>query len=133
MLDGQADNSDLQALRRTGRQIITRTLSFPEFISTHQKRVYSIHFFVRYSQFQSPAARVGTTIYDHVHPNIFESTFNFDKFVSTCKKSGVFIILLQRYLIQNPRNLIGQEHSGPYLSNQNFPKYEICLSIQQLV
>ena len=35
-------------------------------------------------------------------------------------------------LIKKCRNLIGQEHFGPYLRNQNFPKYEICSSIQQL-
>ena len=35
-------------------------------------------------------------------------------------------------LIEKSHNLIGLEHFGPYLRNQNFPKYEICLSIQQL-
>ena len=35
-------------------------------------------------------------------------------------------------LIEKSCNLIGQEHFGPYLRNQNFPKYEICSSIQQL-
>ena len=50
-------------------------LSFPEFISTHQKPVYSINFFLRYSKFLSSATRVGKTIYDHVHPNIFQPTF----------------------------------------------------------
>ena len=36
------------------------------------------------------------------------------------------------WLIEKSRNLIGQEHFRPYLTNQNFPKYEICSSIQQL-
>ena len=35
-------------------------------------------------------------------------------------------------LIEKSLNLIGQEHFGPYLRNQNFPKYEICSTIQQL-
>ena len=35
-------------------------------------------------------------------------------------------------LIEKSCNLIGQEHFGPYLRNQNFPKYEICLCMQQL-
>ena len=35
-------------------------------------------------------------------------------------------------LIEKSHNLIGQEHSGPYLRNQNFLKYEICFSLQQL-
>ena len=34
------------------------TLSFPDFISTHQIPVYSINFFVRFSQFWSLAIRV---------------------------------------------------------------------------
>ena len=28
--------------------------------------------------------------------------------------------------IEKSHNLIGHEHFGPYLRNQNFPKYEIC-------
>ena len=35
-------------------------------------------------------------------------------------------------LIEKSHNLLAQEHFGPYLRNQNFPKYEICSSIQQL-
>ena len=35
-------------------------------------------------------------------------------------------------LIEKSCNLIGQEHFGPYLRNQNFPKYEICSSIKEL-
>ena len=44
-------------------------------------------------QFLSPGARVSTPIYDHAHPNTFNSTFNCNEFVSTCKKSGFFIML----------------------------------------
>ena len=33
-------------------------------------------------------------------------------------------------LIEKSHNLIGQEHFGPYVRNQNFPIYEICSSIQ---
>ena len=67
--------------------IIKVTLGFPEFISTDQKSVYSIHFFVRYNQFKNPVTRVGTPTYDH----------DFNELVSTCKKSAFFIILFQRY------------------------------------
>ena len=35
-------------------------------------------------------------------------------------------------LIEKYCNLVGQEHFGPYLKYQNFPKYEICSSIQKL-
>ena len=37
---------------------------------------------------------LGTTIYEHIHLNIFQSTFDFDEFVSSWQKSGFFIILL---------------------------------------
>ena len=58
---------------------------------------------MRYSQFYISATRVDTSIYDHAHPNIFQSTFNFTEFVSTCKNSGFFIFSFQRYnLFKNP-------------------------------
>ena len=100
---------DGQTYRRTDRQlwlcrtlcmmgpIIKVTLSFPEFISKHQKPVYSINFSARYNQFEISATRVGTLIYDHAHSNIFHSTFNFNEFVSTCKISDFFIILFYSY------------------------------------
>ena len=31
-------------------------------------------------------------IYDQAHPNIFQSTFNFSEFVSTCQKPDFFIL-----------------------------------------
>ena len=80
-----------------GAPIIKTTLTFPKFISARQEPVYSINFLVRYSQFQSPATRVRTTIYDYVHHKILQSTFTFDEFVSTCKKLDFVIILLQRH------------------------------------
>ena len=36
------------------------------------------------------------------------------------------------WLIEKSRNLIGQEDFGLYLRNQNFPKYEVSSSIQEL-
>ena len=35
-------------------------------------------------------------------------------------------------LIEKSRNRSDQEHFGPYLRNQNFPKYETCSSLQEL-
>ena len=37
------------------------------------------------------------------------------------------------WLIKKPCNLIGWEHFGPYLRNQNFPKYGICAGTQQIL
>ena len=89
----------LQDPLQDGRPIIKVTLSFPEFILKQQKPVYCINFFARYSQFQISAITVGTPIYDHAHPSIFQPTFNFNEFVSTCKKSGFFIFLFQKYIL----------------------------------
>ena len=35
-------------------------------------------------------------------------------------------------LIEKSCNMIGQEHFAPYVRSQDFPKYEICSSIQEL-
>ena len=87
----------LQDPPQGGGPIIKLTLSFPEFISIHQKPAYSINFFVRYNQIQSCAIRVGQLFMTNAHPNIFRSTLNFNEFVSTCEKSGFFYLLL-RYI-----------------------------------
>ena len=51
----------------------------------------------------NPWTRVATSIFDLTYTNIFHSTFNFCEFVSTCKKSGYFITLFQRYIwLKNP-------------------------------
>ena len=38
----------------------------------------------------------GHTHFDHAHPYIFKSTFNFHKLVSICKNAGLFIIFFLR-------------------------------------
>ena len=57
--------------------------------------------------------------------------YNKDEFISFISSwdTANFRVL---WLIEKSHNLISQEHFGPYLWNQNFPKYGICLSIQQL-
>ena len=86
------------------------------------------------------------------------SVFQYSNYLSLCQKSekpnepflrklleghtkNQFISLISLWdtanfrvlrLIEKSCNLIGQEHFGPYLRNQNFPKYEICSSIQEL-
>ena len=52
-------------------------ISFPEFVSPFKKSIYSINSFMKYNQFKSPATRVATLIFDHIHPSIFLSTLNF--------------------------------------------------------
>ena len=66
------------------------TFSFPEFVSTHQKSVYEINYFLRFSRFWGSETRVATPITDHAHTNIFQSTFDFHESVSKFKKSGFF-------------------------------------------
>ena len=78
-------------------KIIKETFSFPEIVSTHQKSVYFVDCFLRYTQFWSPETRVALTIFDQAHPIIFESTFNLQESISTRKKSDFFINLFQRY------------------------------------
>ena len=67
-------------------KIIRVTFGFAEFLSTCQKSVYSVNFFLRYSQILNPVIRVPAPITDHAHPWSFWSTFNFYESVSTYKK-----------------------------------------------
>ena len=62
------------------------------------------------------------------------------KLLDWCTKN-LFILLISSWdtasfrvlqLIKKSHNLIDREHFGPYLMNQNIPKYEIWSSIQQL-
>ena len=135
---GQIDNSDFIGLSLGRDPIIKTTLSFPEFVNKfidNTPKTSLFHWFLREIQpILESCDQSGTTIYDHTHPKIFQSTFNFNEFVITCKKSGFFNILLKRHIwFKNPPNLIGLEHFGPYFRNQNFPKYEICPSVKFLI
>ena len=48
------------------------TFSFPEFVQTCKKSVYSIRSFLKYSQFQNPVTKLATPIFDHAQPKIFD-------------------------------------------------------------
>ena len=53
-------------------------ITYPEFVSRFKKSVYSINFFMRYSQFKSlVTTRVATPIIDYTHPKYFLSALNF--------------------------------------------------------
>ena len=75
-------------------KIIKVNAGFPGFLSTHQKSVYFINFFLRYSQFLHPEAKVSISIFAHGHLKIFQSTYSFYEFASMCKK---FHHLFYRY------------------------------------
>ena len=75
--------------------------------------------------------RPGWPSFDYSHPNIFQLSFNFQEFVSTCKKRLFYHFVLEILLIKECYTLIGQEHFGPYIRNQIFFKYGICAGIQQ--
>ena len=98
-------------------------------MSTHRKQFIPLICFRDTVMFWSPATRVNTPIYDYPHPNIFQSTFNFNEFGSTCQQINVTLFNYSR----DVNDLIGQEHFGPYVRNQNFSKYEFWSSIQQLI
>ena len=55
-------------------KIIESVFSFPEFVPTYEKSVYSICSFLRYTQFWNPATRLVTPIFDHDLKN-FQVTF----------------------------------------------------------
>ena len=108
------------------------TFGFHEFLSTRPKLVYLINSFVKYSHYQCPETRMATPIFDHTHQNIFQSTFNFHESVSTCKKSGFFIILFQRCSqFKNHAILLAKSILAP--KNQIFPKNGVSARIQQII
>ena len=90
-------------------------------ICTTMQKISSFHLFILEIQpiFES-CDQTG-----HANPKIFWSTFNLCEFVSTCKKSRYWFAM-EIWLIKKFCNLIGREHFGPYLKNQNVPKYGIC-------
>ena len=49
------------------------------------------------------------------------------------KNQAVSLIFLEIWLIKNSCNLIGWEHFGPYLRNQNFLKNGICAGTLQKI
>ena len=110
-------------------KIITVNFGFSEFLSTHQKLVYSMNSFLRYSQFQKSETRVATPIFDDAHP-IF-----FDQFLIPCvcikmqKRRLFHHFVLEIKSIQKSYNRTGRENFGPDLRNQIFLKYEICARI----
>ena len=65
-------------------------VSYSKFMSPCTKLVYSIDFFMRYSQFKNPLTRVGTSIFDSAHSNIFYQSLVFS---TNMKNVGYFIIL----------------------------------------
>ena len=70
--------------------IIAKTFSFPKIVKTCKKLVYSINSYIQ------PIIQCCDQSC-HTHSNIFQSAFDFHEFLSICKKSGFFIILLKRY------------------------------------
>ena len=44
--------------------------------------------------------------FDPVHLNIFQSTFNFHEFVSTCKKSGYFRYIVDINILQSDWQIV---------------------------
>ena len=81
-------------------KIIESTSSFPEFTSAWEKTTL-FHLFIfdhaHLKNFQSSLTCVKLHQHAKNWPKIFQSTFNFCEFVSTCKKWGWFIDLHWRY------------------------------------
>ena len=96
-------------------------MNFPEKRSSVSFSIFELPTIVpkiRKIQWAIPEKTVGVT---HQKPVYFIKISLWDK--------AIFRVL---QLIEKSCNLIDQEHFGPYLTNQNIPKYEICSSIKEL-
>ena len=90
---GQTDGSDFTGPSLGRGSIIKRNLSFPEFISTHQKPVYSINFFVRYGQLKVLRSEWHNHLWTCPSPILFNQLLISMNLYQHAKKSGFFIIL----------------------------------------
>ena len=57
--------------------IIKATFSFPEFLASCKKSVYSLRSFLRYSQLYAPMTKLTITIFDDVHQQTFNQILSF--------------------------------------------------------
>ena len=71
-------------------KIIEATFSFPEFVESCKKSVYSNCSLLRYSQFQSLLTRLTTPIF-YLTKTVIDQILIFFEHISTCKKSDYFI------------------------------------------
>ena len=80
-------------------KIIEATFSFPKFVASCKKSVYSNCSFLRYINFTSisQTLRLITPILDHSHPKFIDQNSFFFELVSTCKKSRYFNDLFWRF------------------------------------
>ena len=76
----------------THPKFIEVIFSFPEFLSTCRKTVYSIFLFLIYSQFYSSGIKYFTPIFDHVYWKNIKSTFNFHGFFQHTKNVVISFI-----------------------------------------
>ena len=80
-------------------------------------------------------ANFGVPWPDWTHPSqIFLINFLFMWICINMQKIRLFHwFVLKIRLIKKSYNLIDWEHFGPYLRNQNFPKYVICAGTKQII
>ena len=75
---------------------------------------------------------MATSIFDHAHAKIFQSTLNFYESASICKKSGFIIKILDGYL-----KILLSDWSRAFWPISHFPKifskYGICAWIKQIL
>ena len=77
------------------------TLSFPKFVATCKKSVYSIHSLLRYCQFLSLMTRLATPIFGHVHPKNILSSFDICEFAKTQLFFHWFVLIKISNILQS--------------------------------
>ena len=107
-------------------KITESTFTFPEFIPLYKKSVYFVWSFWDAVNFRVPWP-------DWPHPFLtmptqktFDQLLIFVNLYQHAKNQAISLFILEIWLIEKSRNLIGWEHVNPYLRNKDFPKYGIC-------
>ena len=110
------------------------TFCFPEFAPPCKKSVLFHQFIL---EIQPILESSDHTVHTHFWPRPCKKiliTFWLIWICINMQKNRLFHwLVLEIWLIKKSCNLIGWEHFGPNLRNQNFPKYGICAGTQQII
>ena len=99
------------------------------------QKISSYHLFILEIQWILESCdQLGHTHFWPCPPKIFLINFYFMRICINKQKIRLFHwFVLEIWFIKKFYNLIGWEHFGPYLRNQNLPKYGICAGTQPII
>ena len=131
----QQMSHDLKRVSETFDHAHPIFISYCELVSPSKKSIYSIDFFMRYSQFKRLFTRETRSTFNHSHPNIFN--FLIFKLLISCinmQKSRLIFhhFVLEIYLIYRFWNLIDIECFDPIWLRNKLINLLLLLSAKKM-